>query len=266
MSLTISAISVAIGVGGAYLYGLLKQYLRRRRPKPTPLRHQTTSHSSSETDFSSAESSFDIFAATSDDIAALPNLTIPRLLNAPIREEGERSFELLKYKFPDEVQIVPFRYFFPLNTETYWLLSTSTDITEPIVSGHPQTIYTNYVHPLKMILNNPSIRSFFFEVVHSNTDDPFHMWEKSNYLVTNFKPKTKPSHTTHVVPLYVTVAEEDFPNTYHVKTMLVAHFSQSSRCINSTESKTPDKSKKEKRIVAPVVLVACFRIVQEAGY
>lgn len=47
------------------------------------------------------------------------------------------------------------------------LLSLNPQLTEPILNGHPQTVYNQIVHPVKMILQNKSIKSYWFEALDS---------------------------------------------------------------------------------------------------
>jgi hypothetical protein len=117
--------------------------------------------------------------------------------------------------FPPNVAVVPFRFFFPLNHSTVMLLALTAEITEPLTSGHPQTVYNSLVYPLKIVLNTPAIDSFWFEVVHGGMKglktnilrvhlftDPFLEWERPGYLGNNLKRKAHPSSATHLVPLF----------------------------------------------------------------
>ncbi|KAA6375838.1 MAG: hypothetical protein EZS28_028634 [Streblomastix strix] len=193
-----------------------------------------------------------------DDVTTIEPIYVPRLLKDPIRKEGELAFDLVKDKFPESIQIIPMRFFYPLNAETKMLLAFCSEITEPVISGHPQTVYNTFCYPIKVALQNPAIINFWFETVQQNVSNPIQLWKNSTYLQQNFKKGSRPQDATHIVPLYIVQEKELFENPFHVRGMLIKHFATSTRCINHLESDiTPPPSSK---VTPPVILLFCLNI------
>ncbi|KAH7817615.1 uncharacterized protein MONOS_10658 [Monocercomonoides exilis] len=220
----------ALGVYGfQWVMGKIQQ--KHRKNKKSHKASSTANSASSNT--KNEQSSSDETDVSGDTILKLPHIYTPRLVSAPIRTVAERAFDLLKEKFPEQVEIVPFRYFFPLSSSTLTLLSLTPEITEPMIAGHPQTIYNTFLYPVKSVLQNASISRFWFEVIHQNTQDPLLEWSKSAYKLDNFKPKAKTNKITHAIPLFIASLEDRIQDPFLAKLLFVRQFTHSSRCLNS---------------------------------
>lgn len=229
LALVAFAGSVA-GVGGILLFQTLWKKLSMKKESASKIRNmeKTLTSSESETDSSSVE----------DPIISIKNIPVPNLLTHPVTEQTQKVFGVLRSMFPQSTCIVPLRYCFPLNNETLMLLACSYEITEPMTTGHPQSVYNTLSYPLKLVLDSPLVDFFGFEVVHGGVKDAFSLWKKGSYALNNLKAKrntalSSPIYSTHIVPLFVAHDPQRIQNVYFVKKLLVNQFTLSERCLNA---------------------------------
>ena len=133
---------------------------------------------------------------------------------------------------PESIDIVPLRLFFPLTPETFYTLSLHPQLTEPILNGHPQSVYNTLVYPLKMILQNTTIENFWFDALNitmtgiylptchicssiSLSIDPFTYFQSPTYVEEHFKKGTTIIHTRYIVPLFLAAREEKLIVYFH---------------------------------------------------